>query len=188
VSPILGILASSGFPQVGDFESIATVTVGAGGASSISFTGIVGTYKHLQVRYISRCDRADVTDSLAVRFNSDSGTNYTRHLIYGYNSSASALASTAETYNRSGVSSASLATANVFAAGVYDILDYSSTNKNKTLRVLCGSEDNTALGSELRFGSGLWLNTAAITSLTFLANGGSSNFVQYSSFALYGIK
>jgi len=96
--------------------------------------------------------------------------------------------STSETFNRSGVNSAANSTANVFAAGVYDILDYSLTNKYKTLRVLCGSEDNTALGSEARFGSGLWLNTAAITSMTFLANGGSANFVQYSQFALYGVK
>jgi len=188
MAPILGILASSMKGAVGNYESIATVTVGAGGSSSISFTGIVGTYSHLQVRYIARCDRNDVTDSLVLRFNSDSGTNYTRHLLYGYNSSAASLSSTGETYSRAGIESAATATGNVFAAGVYDILDYSSTNKYKTLRVLAGSEDNTALGSEIRFGSSLWLNTAAITSLTFLAQGGSSNFVQYSSFALYGIK
>jgi hypothetical protein len=188
MAPILGILASSMQGAVGNFESIATVTVGAGGSSSISFTGIVGTYKHLQVRYISRCTRADVTDSLGVQFNSDTGTNYTRHLLYGYNSAAGALATTADNYNRAGINSAANATANVFAAGVYDILDYSSTSKYKTLRFLGGSEDNTATGSEIRFGSGLWSSTSAITSMTFYAQTGSANFVQYSSFALYGIK
>ena len=38
----------------GDFESIATVTVGSGGASSIEFTSIPGTYQHLQVRGLLR--------------------------------------------------------------------------------------------------------------------------------------
>ena len=45
-----------------EFESIATVTVGSGGSSTISFTSIPGTYKHLQVRGIGRTNRADVLD------------------------------------------------------------------------------------------------------------------------------
>lgn len=189
MSPILGILASQNYPRaVGDFESIATVTVGAGGSNTITFSSIPSTYSHLQIRYISRCNRADVTDSLAVRFNSDSGANYTRHILYGYNSTVGALADTGETYSRSGINSAANATANVFAAGVWDILDYASTNKYKTLRFLGGSEDNTALGSELKYTSGLWSSTSAISSMTFYAQTGSANFVQYSSFALYGIK
>jgi hypothetical protein len=123
-----------------------------------------------------------------VRFNSDSGTNYTRHILYGYNSTTGVFANTAETYNRAGINSAANATANVFAAGVYDILDYASTNKYKTLRILGGSEDNTATGSEIRFASGLWSSTSAISSMTFYAQTGSANFTQYTTFALYGIK
>ena len=40
------------FAAGGDFESIATVTVGGGGAASIEFTSIPGTYQHLQIRGI----------------------------------------------------------------------------------------------------------------------------------------
>jgi len=72
MSPILGarggLSASAyGFTSAvvgpGDYESIQTVTVGSTSQSSISFTSIPSTYKHLQIRYISRCDRVDVTDS-----------------------------------------------------------------------------------------------------------------------------
>jgi hypothetical protein len=46
---ILGIIASSKLTAAaGDFESIATVTVGSGGSAVISFTSIPSTYAHLQ--------------------------------------------------------------------------------------------------------------------------------------------
>jgi hypothetical protein len=53
--PILGIIASSKLTAaVGDFESIATVTVGGGGAATVEFTSIPATYTHLQLRYIAQ--------------------------------------------------------------------------------------------------------------------------------------
>ena len=52
--PILGILASS-YPAVStSYESIATVTVGSGGAANVEFTSIPGTYTHLQIRMLGR--------------------------------------------------------------------------------------------------------------------------------------
>lgn len=33
-----------------DYDSIATTTVGAGGAASITFSSIPSTYQHLQIR------------------------------------------------------------------------------------------------------------------------------------------
>jgi len=76
--------------------------------------------------------------------------------------------------------------ANCFSTGVIDILDYTSLNKNKTIRNLTGREDNSA--GIVIFSSGLWLNSStAISSLTLIDNGGA-NFAQYSSFALYGVK
>ena len=45
---ILGTIASS-FEALGDFESIATVTVSSGGQSTIEFTSIPSTYKDLVI-------------------------------------------------------------------------------------------------------------------------------------------
>lgn len=171
-----------------DYESIQTVTVGAGGSATITFSSIPSTYTHLQIRYISRSTRASGSDSVSFRFNSDSGTNYARHFLFGDGASAGAGATTSDTMSNCALGSGASAGASMFGGGVVDILDYTSTNKNKTIRSLSGADINGA-GGDLRLSSGLWFATpAAINSITLYAQGGAANFVQYSSFALYGIK
>ena len=57
--PILGIIASSiQGSKTTAYESIATQTVGAGGVASVTFSSIPSTYKHLQLRIMSRADRS----------------------------------------------------------------------------------------------------------------------------------
>lgn len=183
--PILGILASSTRVAAGDFESIATVTVGSGGSSTITFSSIPSTYTHLQVRGIMRTDRASTTDYLYLRFNSDSGSNYAYHRLNGNGSTAGADASSSTTaiiFDRAGAASA---TASIFGGFVMDILDYANTNKYKVSRSLGGVDTNG--GGEIHIESGLWQNTNAITTVT-ITSGTSSTFQQYSHFALYGIK
>jgi len=67
--------------------------------------------------------------------------------------------------------------------GVTDILDYASTNKNKTVRTLGGFDANGS--GYVNLTSNLWSNTAAINTITINAVG---TFNQYSQFSLYGIK
>ena len=189
MSPILGIIASSKFAAAGDFESIATTTVGGGGAATVSFTSIPATYAHLQIRGISRVDAADNARSVFVRFNSDTGSNYAYHLLYGNGSSAAATGSSSETNMTYQLMSAGAnATSGIYGAGIIDILDYANTNKYKTIRSLCGVDLNSATtDAQVRLASGLWQNTNAVTSIT-LTSATSGNFIQYSHFALYGIK
>jgi hypothetical protein len=66
-----------------------------------------------------------------------------------------------------------------------DILDYTSTNKNKVGRHIGGVDYNGSGGVYL--GSSLYSTTSAISSISLTSNNGQ-NFLQYSSFALYGIK
>ena len=187
--PILGIMASqiSGhlWSPEGAYDALATVTVGSGGVASVSFVGIPSGYKHLQLRFLGRDNRASTLDTILMRFNSDTGSNYRIHYLAGDGSSASAggFAGTGiEVYRITGSS----ATASIFGAGVVDILDYTSTTKNKTTRSLAGADLNGS--GEVVFGSGLWYATpAAITSVTLTPTNGSL-FSEYSSFALYGAK
>jgi hypothetical protein len=180
--PILGIMASSisGSKAVtSSYESIATVTVGAGNATSIDFTSISGTYKHLQLRCFLRNTTA--LASLFMNFNSDSGANYARHRLSGEGSTVSAAAATSATYMGLGDVPTTTST---FYASVIDILDYSNTSKNKTVRNLNGYDLNGS--GEIGIRSNLWANTSAITSISVTP--GSNQFAQYSQIALYGIK
>ena len=170
------------------YESIATVTVGAGGSSSISFSSIPSTYKHLQVRYLSRSAAAANTASLIVRFNSDSGSNYYNyHEIYADGSTAAAYAGGAGTSYQIDQIPAANKTSGIFGVGIIDVLDYLDTNKNKTVRTLDGWDANGT--GAVTFSSGLWKPTTpvTITSITITENN-SNNLAQYSSFALYGVK
>jgi hypothetical protein len=176
--PILGVIASSKLTAVvGDYDSIATVSVGGGGAATVEFTSIPATYTHLQLRYIAQ---KTSNGSMYIRFNGDSGSNYTNHSLQGNGTTASVDANTGANGTDIGASDSS----GNFAASVIDILDYTSTNKYTTIRQLFGRDYNGSGVVWLK--SGLWLNTAAITSITLVPD--STNVVQYSHFALYGIK
>lgn len=168
----------------GSYESIATVDVGAGGSSTITFSSIPSTYTHLQIRILARGSAANVYGSIGLRFNSDTAANYSDHILGGDGASASAQADVSSTSVNSAIITGGNATASIFGVGIIDILDYANTNKYKTTRNLGANDQNG--GGILRFASGSWRSTTAVTSITLTENLGS-NFAQYSSFALYGV-
>ena len=183
IIPILDTGAAAGGGN--SYESIATFTVGSGGLSSLTFSSIPQTYKHLQIRAIARNTRAATGNSLlAFQFNGVT-SGYTYHFLTGDGTSATAAGGTAQTYAYLGNQARANELANVFDPSVIDILDYANTNKNKTVRVLSGVEQNATI-SLITLGSSMWNNTNAITSIELKPGAGS--FVQYSSFALYGVK
>ena len=189
--PILGIIASQDYNRVtNSYESIATTTVGGGGSATITFSSIPATYTHLQIRFI--CVATTGTQDLKINFNSDSGSNYSYHTMYGGGATANTTAGTSTSRIVCGTNAAgngSFATS--MSAGIIDILDYANTNKYKTTRVLNGFDTNNATTSSnnetIALGSGNWRSTSAITNID-LAIDGAQNVAQYSQFALYGIK
>lgn len=188
--PILGIIASSRLTAApNSYESIATVTVGGGGAANIEFTSIPATYTHLQIRSINQSNRATYSrDEFAMRFNSDTGTNYSWHAIYG---SVSTISAQKETTVSRILGQDCVGANGYWGNAVIDILDYKNTNKYKTVRFLAALGTNNAgvdgYNGALVFTSGNWRNTNAITSITIAPTSGSA-WNQYTQFALYGIK
>jgi hypothetical protein len=192
--PILGIVASSitGNLVKGAFTSIATVTA-AGGETSLSFSSIASTYTDLQIRLISKDTySASATASpLKLRFNSDSASNYAYHYMYGdaTNTGASGLTSTTS-ITGAGLSALASGTGQVaqnFGPVIIDITDYASTSKFKTIKTISGPNwNNAGTPGFVSQSTGIWLSTAAISSIQILA--GNTSFVAGTTLALYGIK
>jgi hypothetical protein len=195
MSPILGSrggLSASAYGLFGaaaganSYESISTVTVSTA-VSSITFSSIPATYKHLQIRYLAKTSRAAVNDYAKLEINADTtAANYRSHTLNA--DGASVYAGTAANATEIGGFPGNT-NASMFGVGILDFLDYTNTNKYKTIRMLDGFDQNSAStgAAYVALESGLWMSSSAITSIK-ITPGTGPNFVQYSSFALYGIK
>jgi hypothetical protein len=172
------------FEPDGAYDALATVTVPSAGLASIEFAAIPNTYKHLQIRGISRS-----TDSAAYTQNkltiNGVTTNYTLHQLFVDGSTPSAYGVTGQASTQFESMAADTATANIYGAAIIDILDYQSTNKYKIFRILAGYDANGS--GRLALTSGMTTtNTNAVTSVALSPRFG--NFKQYSQFTLYGVK
>lgn len=158
------------------------------GATSVSFTSIPSTYKHLQIRILSKDTYS--TSALAsqniIQLNGDTAANYVYHTLTGNGTSAAASGATAAS-NMIAFGNVDSATGqtSTFGAAIIDILDYASTSKNKTIRSLSGADWNsTSTNQRIALTSGLWLSTAAVSSITI--NKDLTAFASGTTFALYG--
>jgi len=170
------------------FESIATAN-GTGSSGVITFNSIPNTYKHLQLRMISKGTLPyGFPAGIRYDFNGDStSSNYYGHNIRADGTTVSASHGSGNT-SYSWTTGGSVGT-NVYAVGIMDILDYSSTSKLKTGRTIVGADYNNVATGMIIHASFLWQNTAAINSITLTADSTyTGNFTTASSFALYGIR
>lgn len=164
----------------GSFESIATVTA-SGGETSLTFSSIPSTYKHLQIRYNGRKTTSGITD-LVLTFNGDTGNNYSKHWLFTFDGGGP-YTSTATSNSGFSVGYLYGDDSNVTDSGIIDIHDYSSSSKNTTARYFIGNEKVSTGTTTLLLGSGAWYNTNAVTSITLSC----SSIQAGSTFALYGI-
>ena len=174
-------LSAAAAADTGAMFPLQVITVGAAGASSVTFTNIPNTYEHLQLRYITRNNVGAYY--VRLQFNNDTtAANYSYHELNGNGSavSASGGASSQYIYLPRNTDSGS----SIFGAGVVDILDYKNTNKNKTVRAVGGYDANGS--GVVDFTSGGYYQTTAISSIQLTVLAGS--YQQYSQFALYGVK
>ena len=150
---------------------------GTGSSGTITFSSIPQTYKHLQIRCIA--NDGD-NGQIIMRFNSDTGSNYTRHNLRGTGSIADAGGTaTATSITNMGWAAG---TTNVMGAAIIDIHDYASTTKTKVARAITAYDANGT--GAIYLASGLYNSTTAINSITFFVGG---NFNTQTSFALYGM-
>jgi hypothetical protein len=158
---------------------IQTVTVGAGGAATMSFSAIPATFTDLMLVVCAR-DDGGTSGNIYARFNGDSGNNYTSKILYGNGSSAG---STSGISNGAYVAKASGAT-NTFGSGMAIIPNYAgSTSKSISTDAVDEANATAANISVIAYN---WSGTAAISSITMYTFSGN-NFSQYSTASLYGL-
>jgi hypothetical protein len=190
LNTLLGTLSSGVAAATGSYESIATLT-GTGSETTLNFTSIPGTYSHLQIRWTAKdiITGAAADNGIAFQLNGLGGTNYAYHRLKGNGTAASATGFASQPYFETdyGDTDSPAGAANMFAAGIFDLIDYASTTKYKTVRVFSGSNINTASTAYgVNLTSGLIMTTNAITSILIYTSG--SAFASGTQFALYGIK
>jgi len=163
------------FTQIG-----STVTVGSGGAASITFSSIPATFTDLVLRCSLRStDSVNSSDTIVLSFNG-STANFSARVLYGTGSAVASLGRAAtSTVTWMDVATDTVST---FASVDFYIPNYTSANYKSVSSDLT-SEENTSV-SYATLTAGLWSNTAAITSIEFTCNG---SFAQYSTFYLYGV-
>ena len=168
--------ASNSVTPYDGYESIATIY--PSGSSSVTFSSIPSTFKHLQVRVYWL---NSTNSNNWFRLNGDTGANYAGHELGGDGSSAY---TSAYSSNSEGILVGYASTSTSPGVAVVDILDYADTNKFKTTRTLSGQDRN---GSGLiAFRSSLWRSTSAVNSLSFYAQAGT--FTAGSVIELFGIR
>ena len=184
--PILGIVASSKLTASGSFDFIATATA-SGSSSTITFSSIPQTYKHLQLRYAGKNNRdANQAGWLNLKING-SDPNYLQ-AVYSYNASAPEQLNVTNPSVNNGYTLAATGTqasALNFGAGLVNILDYTSTSKIKTFRHMSGALSGSQVVCLI--GTNTLNSTSAVTSLVVIGVD-SANIGANSRFSLYGLK
>jgi hypothetical protein len=183
---LLGILNSQVEAGGAAAYDLLETTVLGTTASSVTFSslGSYSDYKHLQIRATMRANGTTLT-FYRIRLNGDTGTNYARHWLTSQGTSVTSAAGTSTNAIFPADRLPGDSTANSFTASVMDFLDFSNANKNTTVKVFSGYRD-AVNGGQIRLASGLWNNTAAVTSIE--VSTGTDSFVAGSRFSLYGIK
>ena len=186
---LLGVLAAqaeAAAPAGGPAYDLLETEILTGSQASVTFSSLNSTYgadyQHLQIRWTGRSQVASNGDAGRMRINSDTGSNYYAHYLQGTGSAVQSGAASGDKMENVFAVNGNNDGASRYAAGVIDILDPFETTKNTTVRSFSGIEGNE---DRVRLASGLWINTAAVTTIeVYPANG----WVTGCRFSLYGLK
>jgi hypothetical protein len=158
--------------------------VGTGSNGNIQFNSIPQTFTHLQLRCFIRGDDAGAITSAAFDFINGTQT-YSQHELQGTGSGVSSFGSANISIMNFVTMPGAASTANVFGSIIVDILDYSSTVKNKTVRQIGGYDANGSGYVGLK--SAAQYDAATPITQIRLRPYSAANFVSGTRFDLYGI-
>ena len=156
------------------YEPIATTTLGSA-TNTVTFSSIPGTYTDL-ILIVDAIRDTGTSDDHLVRFNGDTGNNYSRVYLYGDGSTASG-------GEQTNANAAYLIYLNSSVRGVpqLHIMNYSNSTTYKTVL-----QRQNLPGTVTAINCASWRSNSAITSITITTP--ANNFASTSTFTLYGIK
>lgn len=160
-----------------------------GNQTSFDFQNIPSTFKTLELELSLRAGNVGVSNTIDVRFNNDSGSNY--DCIIGRLHTPDTL----ETFESIAASIPSIgycpglnAVSGDYSDGLLRLNNYASANINKNGSYTGSSRYSATSGSiEAMQGYVHWRSTAAINRITVLTPNSATYWVQYSRVTLYGI-
>lgn len=152
------------------YIALATTTL-TGNDAEIVFSSIPATYRDLVV--VAYNKNATGIAGCRIRLNGDTGNNYSYVSMDGSGAGATSGSQTDSSLNIA-------VSTNEFGTSLFHIMDYSATDKHKTVLAR-----GNALPDNVRAGAGRWANTDAVTSVTITT--AAYDFVSGSTFSLYGI-
>jgi hypothetical protein len=164
-------------PAGSTYSTIATQTLGSNQAT-VTFSSIPGTYTDLVL--ITNGATTVANKDIYMRFNSDTGTNYSRTVLYGDGTSAASDRASNVSFGYAdylGWTGTTLGT----QVCVINIMNYSNSTTNKTY---LSRSNNASSATDLNVG--MWRNTAAINRIDIGA-ASSGIWITGSTFTLYGI-
>ena len=174
--------SSTGWKLKGE-QVIARTTL-SGAASSIASGTLPVIPNGFQLRIVWEVQNDTAANmSTNIRFNGDSGTNYSRHYFYSYNNGATIAAGTETAQTIIVVGTHGNESANRWDRGQFHVDDYIATDRHKVAQGEAIAHGNLGTTSLLYRFSGVWGSTAAITSVTLHA--GTNNFVAGSKFTIF---
>ena len=159
------------------YTPLATTTLGSA-ASSVTFSSISGSYTDLVLVIMEKIDNSSAS-FLGMRFNSDTGSNYSVTRVFGNGTSATSDRYSSQT--SMDILFPNVNTDTAFSISFVNIMNYSNATTYKTALNRWGSNTYTLAGV------GLWRSTSAITSISLGHFASAFNIVAGSTFSLYGI-
>lgn len=180
--------AGAGTSFASDYELIETISISNNSTVNFFFNSIPQDYKHLQIRYAARTTYPSSPYTPSIYVNGyNAGKTGATHLLEGNTSTVISASYSSVTYIDMGAVATGASPTNAFGAGVIDILDYTNTSKNKTVKTLSGMVESGS-SSRVRLSSGFHIMTTAVSSLEFSTNSGSYFWTSGSRFSLYGVR
>lgn len=161
----------------------------SGNAASYNVTSIPSSYDHLYLVASTRSDQSGYYENIFLNYNGDTGSNYASTALYAGTSSVGTNRNGGATKIENILVCTASHLADTFSSLTFWIPNYANTTNFKQAFIECPVPNDSTTNNQwyVSIVAGLWSATAAINRLTLTLAGGD-NFVQHSSFTLYGVK